>query len=90
MFDLVRSQYSYTDEYIMSKTYTWLKNSVHLISRRTYNNSVFETELLVSQIAGVFGGKHKKLKTFEELQPKKKKPRKMRSTSLDNAMKKYK
>ncbi len=90
MIDTVRSQYGYTDEYILTKTYTWLKSAIELISRRTYNQAVFETELLVSQIAGVLGGKVEKLKSFDEIRMKEKKSKKATTSKLANAMQKYK
>lgn len=89
MIDIVRSQYGYTDEYILTKTFTWLKNAVELISRRTYNQTVFETELLVSQIAGVYSGKFTKLKSYEDLLKQEKETKEFKETNLSKAMKKY-
>ena len=49
MFDIVRASYGYTDEYILDKTFTWLYNSVALISRRIYNEHVGQA-LQVSKV----------------------------------------
>jgi len=63
MFDIVRASYGYTDEYILDKTFSWLYNSVALISRRVYNDHVGQAV----QVAKIFS-KDAKVQYWDDIQ----------------------
>jgi len=68
--DIIRSDYGYTDEYILQKTFAWLRSSVHLISRRNYNDKVQLAHYISISVWNLFAKKEDRveLQTFDELQ----------------------
>ena len=57
-FDLVRSEYGYTDDEILNKTLKWLSSSVDLISRRRYDQLSMQGFLTASFVSNqIMGGK---------------------------------
>ena len=69
MVDLVRSEYSYKDEYIIEKTFLRLNNAYELIVRRKYDEKVQQAHLIAACVSNIFAGKDKgvKVKTYDEL-----------------------
>ena len=68
MVDLIRSQYGYLDEYILSKTLSWLKESVRYISRRKYEDMSMSAQLIALSVSNLFAekGKAKPIPTYDE------------------------
>lgn len=67
MIDLVRSEYGYSDEYILGKRFFWLINCCELIERRKYNDHVTSATLIAAAVSKMMGEKSEPLKSYDEI-----------------------
>ena len=68
LIDIIRSEYHYQDEYILSKTFCWLYNSCELIRRRKYNEQVENAMHIARAVAEIFSkDKNSNIKLYDEL-----------------------
>jgi hypothetical protein len=68
MFDLVRSSYGYSDEYILGKTMKWLESSVDLILRRKHDETLKLSSYITYQVGSMFSSKKTKpLPSYDEM-----------------------
>lgn len=67
--DLVRADYGYSDEYILAKSLMWLENASELITRRNYDRSVLQANLISQAVANIFADRNSQspLKSYDEL-----------------------
>lgn len=70
MVDLIRSEYGYSDEYILDKTLKWIYNCNELIHRRLYDDKRTQALLNLQAISKMFGNKDPIL-SFDEMMKKK-------------------
>lgn len=69
MIDLIRSDYWYTDEYILSKTFSWLTSSSELITRRRHDEKITLSNTIALCVWNLFAKSEErvKLKSYDEL-----------------------
>ena len=67
MFHLIRKEYWYTDEYILSKTLSWLQNSIETISEDRYNSNLQLAWLVQLHIAQVMWASDVKIPQWKEI-----------------------
>jgi hypothetical protein len=70
MIDLIRSEYGYSDEYILDKSFKWLYNSCELIKRRIHDSQLDQAVFIARTMSKLYGEKKDKLLRYDELQEK--------------------
>jgi len=71
MIHLVRKEYWYTDEYILEKSFGWLKDSVEIISEDRYNQNLQLSWLVQLHIWQIMSSEKINIPTRKEMQNKK-------------------
>ena len=66
MVDVIRSEYGYSDEYIMGKTMKWVRNSYDLCARRRYNSNLQLAQMVLHLYAAGMSKEVQPPKSFGE------------------------